>query len=151
MDEQQPGDRGNGLGFSELLLGAVIALIVTLVTIVMISYALPGEPLEIPQLQPAARVARAADFPVGGSRLVRWGNRAVLVVHAEAERYYALDAISPHDGCMLEWEEAASRIVSPCSYVVYDLHGNVVTGLTTAPLTRFAVFVRDETVYVTEA
>jgi len=151
MDERQSGDRRRGLGFNELLLGAVIALIVTLVAIIMVAYVLPGEPLEIPQLQPAARVAREADFPVGASRLVRWGDRAVLVIRGEAGRFFALDAISPRDGCLLEWEEAALRIVSPCSYVVYDLHGNVVTGLTTAPLTRFAVFVRDGTVYVTEA
>lgn len=150
MDEPRSVESQRGVGFNELLLGAVIALIVTLVAIIMVSYVLPGEPLEIPELQPAARVSREADFPVGASRLVRWGNRAVLVVHAESERYFALDAVSPHDGCILEWEEAASRIVSPCSYVVYDLHGNVVTGLTTAPLTRFAVFVRDATVYVTE-
>ncbi|MGD2134959.1 MAG: Rieske (2Fe-2S) protein [Gemmatimonadales bacterium] len=137
-----------GIGFNEILLGAVIALTVTLVAIVMISYVLPGERLTIPELQPAARVAREAGFPVGASRLVRWGARVILVVRAEPDRYFALEGTSPRDGCILEWEEAASRVVSPCSYVVYDLHGNVVTGLTTAPLARFPVFVRDGTVFV---
>jgi hypothetical protein len=42
------------------------------------------------------------------------------------------------------------RVVSSCSYVVYDLHGNVVRGLTRVPLQRFAVFVRQGAVYVTE-
>jgi len=41
--------------------------------------------------------------------------------------------------------------VSPCSYLVYDLHGNVVRGLTTVPLRRYGVFVREGIVYVTES
>jgi hypothetical protein len=34
--------------------------------------------------------------------------------------------------------------------VVYDLHGNVVRGLTTVPLLRYDAFVRQGAVYVTE-
>lgn len=145
------GREERGIGFNELLLGAVIALTVTLVAIIMVSYVLPGERLEIPELQPAMRVAHEADFPVRASRLVRWGDRVVLVVRPEPDRYLAVEGTSPYDGCILQWEEEASRVVSPCTYVVYDLRGNVVTGLTRAPLARFPVFVRDGTVYVTES
>jgi len=139
-----------GLGFNELLLSSVIALALTGIVLGMALYVLPGEQLEIPKLQPAMRVVREADFPVGASRLVRWGERVILVVRREEQQYFAVHGVSPSDGCILEWEEQSSRVHSPCSYVVYDLHGNVVTGLTTAPLTRYGVFVRDGTVYVTE-
>ena len=40
--------------------------------------------------------------------------------------------------------------MSPCSYLVYDLHGNVVRGLTTVPLQRYGVFERQGAVYVRE-
>ena len=139
-----------GLGFNELLLSSVIALALTGIVLGMALYVLPGEQLAIPKLQPAVRVLREADFPVGASRLVRWGERVILVVRREEQQYFAVHGVSPSDGCILEWEEQSSRVHSPCSYVVYDLHGNVVTGLTTAPLTRYGVFVRDGTVYVTE-
>ncbi len=127
-----------------MLILATVALCIGL-------YILPAGPLEIPEVQPAFRVVRQADFPVGASRMVRWGERAILVVRAEESRYFALQGVSPGDGCILEWDNESSRVYSPCSHVVYDLHGNVVTGLTTAPLARYAVFVREGTVYVTES
>lgn len=139
------------LGFNELLLGAVITLIGAGIVGGVALYVLPGEHLELPEFQPAIAVAREADFPVGASRLIRWGERPVLVVRPEESRYFALQGYGLNDGCLLQWEPDGSRIMSPCSYVVYDVHGNVVTGLTRAPLMRYPVFVRDGIIYVAES
>ncbi len=128
-----------------------MVLIIATVGLSVGLYVLPAERLEIPQVQPAFRVVRQADFPVGASRLVRWGERAILVVRVEEDSYFALQGVSPSDGCILQWDDESSRVFSPCSYVIYDLHGYVVTGLSTAPLARYAVFVRDGTIYVTES
>ncbi len=140
--------RGGGLGFNELLLGAVIVLMLVGAWLGTALYVLPSERLEIPGVQPAVRVAQDADFPVGASRLVRWGERAILVVRPTMHQYIAVEGASPSDGCILQWEAAAERIVSPCTYVVYDLDGSAVAGLATAPLRRYPVFIRDGTVYV---
>jgi len=137
-------------GFNEYLLVAVILLTLVTVGLGIGVYLLPGDYLQIPELQPAVRVARQSDFPVGASRVVSWGARIVLVVRAEDREYSALQGTSPIDGCILDWDAASLRVVSPCGYVVYDLHGNVVRGLTTVPLQRFAVFERQGAVYVTE-
>jgi nitrite reductase/ring-hydroxylating ferredoxin subunit len=137
-------------GFNEYLLAAVIVLTLVTVALGIVSYLLPADYLQIPELQPAARVARQSDFPVGASRVLNWGTRIVLVVHTGDHEFSALQGTSPIDGCILEWDAASLRVVSPCSYVVYDLHGNVVRGLTTVPLQRYAVFVRQGAVYVTE-
>jgi nitrite reductase/ring-hydroxylating ferredoxin subunit len=112
-------------------------------------YLLPGDNLQTPELQHAMRVARQADFPVGASRVVSWGPRILLVVHSAPREYAALEGTSPLDGCILDWDPVSMRVVSPCSFLVYDLHGNVVRGLTTVPLRRFAVFVRQGDVFVT--
>lgn len=137
-------------GFNEYLLGGVIAL--TLVTLVMGVglYLLPADYPQLPELQRVARVARVSEFPVGASRIENWGTRIVLVVHAGEGDYYALQGTAPTDGCILEWDAVSQRIVSPCSYLVYDLHGNVVRGLTTVPLLRYAVFEREGSIYITE-
>lgn len=137
-------------GFNEYLLVGVIILAIATVALGIGFYLLPGDYLQIPELQPAARVVRESDFPVGGSRVVSWGPRIVLVVRTGEREYSALQGTSPIDGCMLDWDVASLRVVSPCTYVVYDLHGNVVRGLTAVPLQRFAVFVRQGAVYVTE-
>ncbi|HEX7121325.1 MAG TPA: hypothetical protein VF178_03065 [Gemmatimonadaceae bacterium] len=147
-DDTEPGWQ---LGFNEYLLGGVVLVTLVGVALAIALYLLPGDYLQIPELQPTVRVARQADFPVGASRIVNWGTRVVLVVHAGEGEYSALEGSSPIDGCILNWDAVSLRVVSPCSYLVYDLHGNVVRGLTTVPLQRYAVFVRQGAVYVRES
>lgn len=141
-------DAPHEFGFNEYLLGGVVGLTVFTVLLGIGLYLLPGKTLQIPELQPALRVADEADFPVGASRLVNWGEESVLVVRSGAAEYDAVQGTSPADGCLLRWDPASIRILSPCKFVVYDLHGNVVRGLTTVPLHRYTVFVRGGTVYV---
>jgi nitrite reductase/ring-hydroxylating ferredoxin subunit len=137
-------------GFNEYLLGGVIVLVLFVIGMGAALYLLPGDHLELSELQPVARVARVTEFPPGASRIVNWGAHVVLAVHVEGREYYAVQGTAPTDGCILEWDAVSQRIVSPCSYLVYDLHGNVVRGLTTVPLHRYAVFEREGIVYVTE-
>ena len=138
------------LGFNDMLLGAVILLMATGFAMVIGLYVLPREPLRNPEVQPTIRVTSVAGFPVGGSRVTTWGERIIMVVRSDVDRYSALQGVSPSDGCILRWQAISSRLTSPCSYVVYDLQGNVVTGVSLAPLRRYSTFVRGGFVYVTE-
>jgi nitrite reductase/ring-hydroxylating ferredoxin subunit len=114
-------------------------------------YLLPPEHLQLAELQPTYRVSRESDFPVGASRIVNWGEQVILVVHTADQAYAALQGTAPTDACILTWDPASLRVLSPCTYLVYDLHGNVVRGLSTVPLQRYGVFVRDGVVYVTRS
>lgn len=143
--------RESGSELNRLLLAGVLAVTAFAVLLVIALYLLPAQRLQIPELQPTIRVARVADFPVGTGRVVNWGARVVLVVRRSAATFYAVEGTAPSDGCLLKWDEQGLQIVSPCSHLVYDLHGNVVTGLTTVPLRRFGVFVHGDVVYVKEA
>lgn len=136
-------------GFNEYLVGglAVLMLVGTIMAVAL--YLLPPENLQLAELQPAYRVSRAADLPIGASRVVNWGDRSILVVRTSEQAYAALQATAPTDGCRLRWDPTSSRVQSPCTYLVYDLHGNVVRGLTTVPLQRYGVYVREGVVYVT--
>jgi len=136
-------------GFNEILLGGVVLLTAILLVLGIGFYLAPGDYLQLPELQPAVRVAKEGSIPVGGSRVVSWGSRVILVVRTAEREYAALQADSPLDGCILDWDAASMRVVSPCRFVVYDLHGNVVRGLTTVPLLRYSVFVRNGAIYAT--
>lgn len=140
----------HGPGFNELLLGGVILVTATLVVLGIALYIRPAEHLAIPELQPTLRVAGESEFPVGASRVTNWGDRVILVVKRGPGEYFALEGTSPIDGCILSWDVESLRVLSPCSYLVYDSRGNVVEGLTTRPLRRYSVSVRDGIVYVAE-
>lgn len=146
--ESEPSGRAAALGFNELLLVGVIVLMVAGALLTVALYGRPTDRTGSPQVEPAVRVAREQNYPVGASRLVRLGAAPILVVRLADTRYIAVHGASPSDGCLLRWEAEASRIVSPCSYLVYDVDGSVIAGLSTAPLARYPVFVRDGVVYV---
>jgi nitrite reductase/ring-hydroxylating ferredoxin subunit len=129
----------------------VIGVGVLAALVVVAFFLLPPPYLQVPDIQQVVRVARIDEFPVGTSRMVTWGERAVLVVRRDEAAFFAVQGTSPSDGCFLDWNAEALRIESPCTYVVYDLDGNVVTGLTRTPLGRYRVFERDGVLYVTEA
>ena len=135
-------------GFNEYLLGGVIGLTLFSIILTIGLYLIPRESFQIPELQQAARVAEVTDFPVGASRVITWGSEVILVIRSGSDEYDALQGTSSLDGCMLEWDPTSLRVVSPCNFIVYDLHGNVVRGLTTVPLHRYPVYVRQGTVYV---
>ena len=141
--------RGWNPGFNEYLLTGIVVLMLAGVILGLSLYLLPSPHLELAELQPAFRVARTADLPIGASRILNWGDRIVLVVRTSEDGFTALQGIAPSDGCILRWDPESLHVVSPCSHLVYDLHGNVVRGLTTVPLHRYAVFVRQGVVYVT--
>ncbi len=131
-------------------MGGVYLLIVALAIMAMAFYVNPAEHLDIPEVQPAIRVAQESDFPVGSSRVRSWGEEIILIVRPDSARYFALRGVSPADGCILRWDPESSRIYSPCRYMVYDLRGDVVAGLSTQALKRFAVSVREGVIYVSE-
>ena len=140
-------DRERDLG--TFLLNSMIAVVFLAALVVATLYTIPPEHLIIPQRELAARVTRVEDFPVGSSRLETWGEQVILVVRRDENDYAALEGVSPVDGCILRWDSAALRIMSPCGHQVYNLRGHAVEGLTTEPLQRYAVFVRNDFVYVT--
>ncbi len=145
-----PAPAGPNAGFTDLLLAGIALVSFTGVVLVALLYTLPGERLEVPDLQGGARVARVADFPVGSSRVASWGERIILVIRTSDSSFAALQGTSPIDGCLLAWDADAARVRSPCRDVIYDLHGNVVRGLTTRPLHRYGAFLRGDVVYVSE-
>ncbi len=148
--EEQHGESGKWrAGFNEYLLIGVVVLMLTGIALSFTLYALPVPHLQLAELQPSIRVARTTDFPPGSSRIVTWGETVVLVVRTGESSYAALQGVSPLDGCILEWDNDSMLVRSPCGDLLYDLYGNVVRGLTTVPLKRFTVFVRQNVVYVT--
>jgi nitrite reductase/ring-hydroxylating ferredoxin subunit len=135
-------------GFSEYVLAGSVLLMLAGAVVAVLLYLLPPQPLQLEELQPAYRVAPEASFPVNGSRVVNWGDQVILVVRLGQQSYAAVQGTAPTDGCILNWNPTSLRVVSPCTHLVYDLRGNVVRGLSTVPLQRYPVFIRDGVVYV---
>ena len=110
---------------------------------VFLLYALPQEPLVIPEVQSSLRVGRLESFPENSARLEHWGQRLVLVIRSAPGEITAVEGRSPADGCVLQWNERLARIESPCSYQMYNPYGFVIAGLDNQALRRYPVLIRD--------
>lgn len=142
-------EKGRNRDFGTFLLNAVLGVVFLIALAIAVIYTVPPEHLIIPQHEVAVRVARVEDFTVGSSRMETWGEQAILVVRTGESVYSAVQGVSPVDGCLLEWDAESMRVNSPCGHQLYNLRGQAVEGLTTEPLQRYDVFVRDGVVYVT--
>ena len=144
--ESPPRERDLGT----YVLNSMIAVVFLIGLAIAALYTNPPEHLIIPQREIAAKIARVEDFPVGSSRLETLGEQPVLVVRLAEHDYRAVQGASPVDGCLLRWDPEAFRVSSPCGHQLYNLRGHAEEGLTTEPLQRYTVFVRNDIVYVTD-
>lgn len=148
MSPERP-EAGRRRDFGTFLLNSVLIVVFLIALGIVVIYTVPPEHLIIPQHEVAVRVARVEDFTIGSSRMETWGEQAILVVRSGEHDYAALQGASPVEGCLLEWDVESMRVTSPCGHQLYNLRGQAVEGLTTEPLQRYDVFVRDGVVYVT--
>lgn len=137
--------------FWDWCFAALLVFAATFGGVVVAMYAAPGEPLVVPELETAARIASLDDFPANSARLERWGEELILVVRESGGEVTAVSAVSPQDGCVVRWDPQVQQIVSPCTYLVYNRRGGVVTGLSDEPLRSWPVLIRDGVVYVGRA
>jgi nitrite reductase/ring-hydroxylating ferredoxin subunit len=129
--------------FWDWCLAGLSAFGIAVGVIVFLLYALPQEPLVIPDVQSSIRVARLDAFPANTARLERWGDRLILVIRNPSGEVTALEGRSPADGCVLEWDPHLGRVRSPCSYQIYNPYGFVIAGLDNRALRRYSVLIRD--------
>ncbi|MFC1791222.1 hypothetical protein ACFL0I_01995 [Gemmatimonadota bacterium] len=120
-----------------LVFGGAVGLIVFLF------YALPQEPLVIPEVQASIRVGTLEDFPENSWRYQRWGSELILVIRTAEGEVTALEGRSPGDGCVLQWDTRLARVHSPCSYQIYNSYGYVIAGLDDRALRRYPVLERN--------
>ncbi len=129
--------------FWDWCLAGLGVFIVAVGLFVFLLYALPQEPLVIPDVEASLRIAELDDFPVNSDRLERWGDRWILVIRMASGEVTAVEGRSPADGCELKWDDELYRVFSPCSYQIYNPYGFVVAGLDNRDLHRYPVLIRD--------
>ena len=116
---------------------------ITVGLLVFLLYALPQEPLVIPEVQASVRVGPLEDMFPNTARLERWGPELILLIREESGEVAALEGRSPSDGCVLIWDDRTGQVRSPCSYQIYNAQGFVIAGLSDQALRRYPVLIRD--------
>jgi cytochrome b6-f complex iron-sulfur subunit len=88
------------------------------------------------------------DVPAGKTKEIIVNNTPVIIINRSEKGYIALSRVCTHLGCLVEYDNANKRLVCPCHAGIYDLEGNVVSGLPPKPLTEFPLKLEGENIVV---
>lgn len=88
------------------------------------------------------------EIPVGSVKNIVFNNTPVIIINRHEKGYIAISRVCTHLGCLVEYDKDNKRLVCPCHAGIYDLEGNVVSGLPPKPLTEFSLKVEGENIVI---
>ncbi len=96
-------------------------------------------------------VGTTADIPAGSGKVVAMGSKPAIIVNTD-QGVKAFDAICPHLGCVVTWNDLIGAIQCPCHDGRFNpATGTVVSGPPPGPLPPIPVSVEGDQIYLTEA
>jgi Rieske Fe-S protein len=91
---------------------------------------------------------KTQEFKPNSGRIVKFGNRPVLLVRSGDAEWKAFSAVCTHLNCTVQYQEQTRQIWCACHNGLYDLNGSVVSGPPPKPLEEYAVRLRGEEVVI---
>ena len=108
----------------------------------------------VPPLRRGAQVstviaAKVGEIPLNAAKIVRMGQRPVIVVHTETGEYRAFSAVCTHLGCTVEYRgDKGGYFHCNCHGGEYDLTGRNVSGPPPKPLTPYPLSISSNNIIV---
>lgn len=94
------------------------------------------------------KIGAVEDMEKDSGKIIKFGNRPVIVVRKPTGEYIAFGAVCTHLDCIVQYRKDYGQIYCACHNGRYDLNGRVASGPPPAPLTKFGVTIKDNEVIV---
>jgi cytochrome b6-f complex iron-sulfur subunit len=88
------------------------------------------------------KLGRLDSLPRGQARVVRHGDRPIVVVRTADDSLVGLSAVCTHLNCVVTWDPTEGVLRCPCHDGAFDVNGNVLSGPPPRPLERYRIEVR---------
>lgn len=93
-------------------------------------------------------IGKIDDMAKDSSKIIKFGEKPVIVIRKDTGDYVAYTAICTHLDCTVQYRKDYGQIYCACHNGRYDLNGKVVSGPPPAPLAKFEVTIRGDEVIV---
>jgi cytochrome b6-f complex iron-sulfur subunit len=87
-------------------------------------------------------------LPVGQAMMVRHGRDPIFVIRKDDSTLVGISGVCTHMRCVLNWDRDQRLLACPCHNGSFDLSGNVLSGPSPRPLTRYRVEARVGQMYL---
>jgi len=96
------------------------------------------------------KAGKDADFPVGTSKILKFGRKPVILFKNSNGELKALSASCTHLDCIVQWEKSTEQIWCACHNGRYDQTGRNISGPPPRPLAPFDVKVINEEIIISQ-
>jgi len=90
------------------------------------------------------------ELKVGDSKLVRFGTKPVIIIHADDGTFTALSATCTHLDCTVQYKNDEKVIWCACHNGKYNLHGKNISGPPPKPLDKYFISIKNEEIIVSK-
>ena len=144
MNSEEPSSRRN---FLHRFLMSWLLLIFLPAVYAILQYLLPPKLMEL--LIETISVAKLADIPFNGAKMVKFNKKPVILTRTEGEQQIrALSAVCTHLGCIVEFKPEQRNFQCNCHGSVYSLDGKNISGPAPRPLESFRVEIKGDDVII---
>lgn len=106
-------------------------------------------PPEDAEPQPdSLKAGKAADFPAGTGKILKFGRKPVLLLRDAKGAFHALSATCTHLDCLVQYRSEQDLIWCACHNGKYDLSGKNLSGPPPRPLDKYQVKLAGEEVLI---
>jgi len=107
------------------------------------------EPPEVEEVKVSnVKVGAVDDMEKDSGKIIKFGNKPVIVIRKKSGDYVAFSAVCTHLDCIVQFRKDYNQIYCACHNGRYDLNGRVASGPPPAPLQKYAVTIKDNEVIV---
>jgi len=108
--------------------------------------------LEPPEIEEAkvsnVKIGAVEDMEKNSGKIIKFGNKPVIVVRKSDGEYVAFTAVCTHLDCIVQFRKDLKLIYCACHNGKYDLNGRNVSGPPPAPLEKYGIVIQNNEVIV---
>ena len=108
--------------------------------------------LEPPEIEEAkvsnVKIGAVEDMEKNSGKIVKFGNKPVIVVRKPDGEYVAFTAVCTHLDCIVQFRKDLRQIYCACHNGKYDLNGRNISGPPPAPLEKYGIAIQNNEVIV---
>ena len=145
--QEKPGMK-NRRDFLKYLLGVGVFGFAAAIIYPVLSYLKPPKQSEVEVT--SVNAGKLADFPKDSGKIIRFGNKPVILVRSADGNLHALSAECTHLGCTVQFRKDLDLIWCACHNGKYDLNGKNISGPPPRPLAPYNVIVKAGEIFISK-
>ena len=138
----------NRRSFLKYLLSTSVVGFLASVLYPIVSYLNPPKQNEVEVSSVLA--GKISDFEKDSGKIIRFGNKPVLVILTEKDEFKAMSAVCTHLDCTVQYKKEMGLIWCACHNGKYDLNGKNVSGPPPRPLDMYQVNKQGDNIFVSK-